>query len=167
MKITKEDLKVRFDEYNQLYFDGKLKRAKMGFLSTSFKTIVGIFEFEIDNNRRVNNPSIKVSKRIVGDEEKLKSVLLHEMAHFSVTQKYRKNKKHGLAYIKECKRIESQHNVTVWHCWMRKGYIDKRESIFTWPLIFCCNIASIVKFRIIQKIIALPINILSLQSQPK
>ena len=24
MKITKEDLKVRFDEYNRLYFDGKL-----------------------------------------------------------------------------------------------------------------------------------------------
>ena len=98
MKITKEDLKVRFDEYNRLYFDGKLKRAKMGFLSKSFKTIVGIFEFEIDNNRLVKNPSIKISKRIVGNEEKLRRVLLHEMAHLSVTQKYRKGKKHGLAY---------------------------------------------------------------------
>lgn len=93
MKITKEDLKVRFDEYNQLYFEGKLKRAKIGFLSTSFKTIVGIFEFEIDQNRRVKNPSIKVSKRINWDEEKLRRVLLHEMAHLSVTQKYRKGKK--------------------------------------------------------------------------
>ena len=153
MKITKEDLKVRFDEYNRMYFDGKLRSAKMGFLSKSFKTIVGVFEFEIDNNRRVNNPSIKVSKRIVGDEEKLKRVLLHEMAHFSVTQKYRKGKKHGLAYIKECKRIESRYNVKVWHCWMRKGYIDKRESVFTYPFILCRNIASILKFRIIQKTI--------------
>lgn len=153
MKITKEDLKVRFDEYNQLYFEGKLKRAKMGFLSTSFKTIVGIFEFEIDQNRRVKNPSIKVSKRIVGDEEKLKSVLLHEMAHLSVTQKYRKGKKHGIAFIKECKCIESQYNVKVWHSWMRKGYIDKRESIFSLPFILCYHIASIVKFRIIQRII--------------
>lgn len=153
MKITKEDLKVRFDEYNQLYFDGKLKRTKMGFLSTSFKTIVGIFEFEIDKNRRVKNPSIKVSKRIDWDEEKLKSVLLHEMAHLSVTQKYRKGKKHGIAFIKECKRIESQYNVKVWHSWMRKGYIDKRESIFSLPFILCCHIASIVKFRIIQRII--------------
>ena len=153
MKITKEDLKVRFDEHNRMYFDGKLKSAKMDFLSKSFKTIVGIFEFEIDKNRRVKSPSIKISKRIVDDEEKLKSVLLHEMAHFSVTQKYKKNKKHGIAYIKECKRLESQYNVKIWHCWMRKGYIDKRESIFTWPFIFCCNIASIVKFRIIQIII--------------
>ena len=153
MEITKEDLQRSFDEYNQLYFDGKLKSVNLGFLSKSFKTIVGVFEFEIDNNWHVKNPSIKVSKRIDWDEDKLKSVLLHEMAHFSVTQKCRKNKKHSLAYIKECKRIESQHNVTVWHCWMRKGYIDKRESIFTWPLIFCCNIASIVKFRIIQRII--------------
>lgn len=153
MKITKEDLKVRFDEYNRLYFDGKLKRAKMGFLNTSFKTIVGIFEFEIDNNRRIKNPSIKISKRIDWDEEKLRRTLLHEMAHFSVTQKYRKNKKHGMAYIKECKRIESQYNVKVWHSWMRKGYIDKRESIFSLPVILCYHIASIVKFRIIQRII--------------
>ena len=149
----KEDLKVRFDEYNQLYFDGKLKRAKMGFLSKSYKTIVGIFEFEIDQNRRVKNPSIKVSKRINWDEEKLRRVLLHEMAHLSVTQKYRKGKKHGIAFIKECKRIESQYNVKVWHSWMRKGYIDKRESIFSLPFILCYHIASIVKFRIIQRII--------------
>lgn len=153
MEITKEDLQRRFDEYNQLYFDGKLKRAKLGFLSKNFKTLVGIFEFEIDNNRRVKDPSIKVSKRIDWDAEKLKSVLLHEMAHLSVTQKYRKNKKHGIAFIKECKRIESQYDVKVWHSWMRKGYIDKQESIFSLPFILCYHIASIVKFRIIQRII--------------
>ena len=153
MKITKDDLQRRFDEYNQLYFDGKLKSAKMGFLSKSFKTLVGIFEFKIDNNRRVKDPSIKVSKRIDWDEEKLRRVLLHEMAHFSVTQKYKKDKKNGIAFIKECKRIESQYNVKVWHSWMRKGYIDKPKSIFSFPFILCYNIASIVKFRIIQRII--------------
>jgi hypothetical protein len=153
MKITKDDLQRRFDEYNQLYFDGKLKSAKMGFLSKSFKTLVGIFEFKIDNNRRVKDSSIKVSKRIDWDEEKLRRVLLHEMAHFSVTQKYKKDKKHGIAFIKECKRIESQYNVKVWHSWMRKGYIDKPKSIFSFPFILCYNIASIVKFRIIQRII--------------
>ena len=153
MEITMVDLQRRFDEYNQLYFEGKLKTVKLGFLSKSFKTIVGIFEFEIDKNRRVKNPSIKVSKRIVGNEEILKRVLLHEMAHLSVTQKYRKGKKHGIAFIKECKRIESQYNVKVWHSWMRKGYIDKRESIFSLPFILCYHIASIVKFRLIQRII--------------
>ncbi len=153
MEITKEDLQLRFDEYNRMYFGGKLKRAKLGFLSKNFKTLVGIFEFEIDNNRRVKDPSIKVSKRIDWDAEKLKSVLLHEMAHFSVTQKHKKGKKHGIAFIKECKRIESQYNVKVWHSWMRKGYIDKRESIFSLPFIICYHIASIVKFRIIQRII--------------
>ena len=153
MEITKEDLQQSFDEYNQLYFDGKLKSVNLGFLSKSFKTIVGIFEFEIDKNRRVKNPSIKVSKRIDWDAEKLKSILLHEMVHLSVTQKYNKGKKHGIAFIKECKRIESQYNVKVWHSWMRKGYIDKPKSIFSFPFILCYNIASIVKFRIIQKII--------------
>lgn len=153
MEITKEDLQRWFDEYNQLYFDGKLKSAKIGFFSKSFKTLVGTFEFEIDKNRRVKNPSIKISKRIDWDEEKLRRTLLHEMAHFSVTQKYKKNKKHGIAYIKECKRLESQYNVRVWHCWMRKGYVDNKDSIFILPVVLCRNIASIVKFRIIQKII--------------
>ena len=45
----------------------------MGFLSKSFKTIVGIFEFEIDKNRPVKNRTIKISKRIVGDEEALEN----------------------------------------------------------------------------------------------
>ena len=61
--------------------------------------------------------------------------------------------KHGIAFIKECKRIESQYNVRVLHCWMRKGYINKRESIFTLPFVLCRNLASLVKFRIIQRII--------------
>ncbi len=30
MKITKEDLKVRFDEYNRMYFDGKLEKCQNG-----------------------------------------------------------------------------------------------------------------------------------------
>ena len=153
MKITKGDLKTRFDEYNRLYFDGKLKRAKMGFLSKSFKTIVGQFGFEIDKNRHLKNKSIKINKGIDWDEEKLRRVLLHEMIHLSVTQKYKRSMKHGIAFIKECKRIECQYNVTVWHCWMRKGYINKQESIFTLPFILCRNMASLVKFRIIQKII--------------
>ena len=153
MMMTKEDLQLRFDKYNRMYFDGKLKRAKLGFLGKGFKTIVGIFEFEIDKNRRVKNPSIKISKRIVSNEEKLKSVLLHEMAHLSVTQKYKKGKKHGMAFIKECKRLESLYKLKVWHCWMRKGYFDNRDCIFILPLVFCRNIASIVKFKIIQRII--------------
>ena len=153
MEVTKEDLKQRFDEYNRLYFDGKLKPVKMGFISKSFKTIVGQFEFEIDKNRHLKNKSIKINKGIDWDEEKLRRVLLHEMIHLSVTQKYKRSLKHGIAFIKECKRIESQHNVTAWYCWMRKGYINKRESFFTIPFILCRNMVSLIKFRIIQRII--------------
>lgn len=153
MEVTKELLSDLFDQYNRLYFGGKLKRAKMGFISKSFKTIVGQFEFEIDKNRHLKNKSIKINKGIDWDEEKLRRVLLHEMIHLSVTQKHKRSMKHGIAFIKECKRIESQYHVKVLHCWMRNGYINKRESIFTIPFILCRNLASLVKFRIIQKII--------------
>lgn len=153
MEVTEKLLKEKYDEYNRMYFEGKLKNVKMGFISKSFKRTVGEFEFYIDKDGYFRYASIKVNKGIDWDEEKLRRILLHEMAHFSVTQKYRRNKKHGMAYIKECKRIESQYNVKVWHSWMRKGYIDKRESIFSFPFILCYNIASIVKFRLIQRII--------------
>lgn len=153
MEVTKELLSDLFDQYNRLYFDGRLKRAKMGFISKNFKTIVGQFEFEIDKNRHLKNKSIKINKGIDWDEEKLRRVLLHEMIHLSVTQKYRRSMKHGFAFIKECKRIESQNHVKVLHCWMRKGYINKRDSFFTLLFILCRNMASLVKFRIIQKII--------------
>ena len=152
-ELTTELLDDLFDQYNRLYFDGKLKSAKMGFISKRFKTIVGQFEFEIDKNRHLKNKSIKINEGIDWDEEKLRRVLLHEMIHLSVTQKYKRGKGHGIAFIKECKRIESQYGVKVLHSWMLKGYIHKRESIFTIPFILCYDLASLVKFRFIQRII--------------
>jgi predicted SprT family Zn-dependent metalloprotease len=153
MDVTEKLLKEKFDEYNRMYCEGKLKNVKMGFIRKSFKRTVGEFEFYIDKDGYFRYASIKVNKGIDWDGEKLRRILLHEMAHLSVTQKYKKNKKHGIAFIKECKRIESQYNVKVWHSWMKKGYINKRESIFSLPFILCYHIASIVKFRIIQRII--------------
>lgn len=153
MKITKDILNQKFDEYNRLYFDGELKKVKLGLLSRNFGSIVGMFEFEIDKKGHLKDMSIKINEGIDLDEEKLRRVLLHEMVHLSVTQKYRKNKKHGIAFIRECKRIENKYHVKVWHCWMRHGYINKGESITVFPFIFCRSIASIVKFRIVQKLV--------------
>ena len=153
MEVTEKLLKEKFDEYNRMYFEGKLKNVKMGFISKSFKRTVGEFEFYIDKDGYFRYASIKVNKGIDWDGEKLRRILLHEMAHLSVTQKYKKNKKHGIAFIKECKRIESQYNVKVWHSWMKYKQINKRNSIIAIPLNVCYNIASYIKFRIIQNFV--------------
>ena len=85
MKITKDILNQKFDEYNRLYFDGELKKVKLGLLSRNFGSIVGMFEFEIDKKGHLKDMSIKINEGIDLDEEKLRRVLLHEMVHLSVT----------------------------------------------------------------------------------
>ena len=150
MEITIELLEKKFEEYNEKYFDGKLRSVKIGLLSRHFKNINGVFEFEIDKMGNLRKPSIKLNAGVNWDEKKLCGVLLHEMIHLSVTQKYKKGKGHGFAFIKECKRVESQYGVTVWHCWMDK---IKRKNISAIPLTLSQNIVSFIKFRIIQKMV--------------
>ena len=153
MEVTIGLLEEKYDEYNDKYFNGQLKSVKLGFVNKSFKNTVGEFEFYIDKKGNLRDTSIKINKGIDWDEEKLRRVLLHEMIHLSLAQKYKKGKGHGLSFIRECKRVEEKYNVNVWHCWMRKGYTSKRNSIATIPLIMCYDFVSFIKFRIVQKVI--------------
>ena len=153
MEVTIDILKERFDEYNEKYFDSKLKKVKFGFIKKGFKGTIAQFEFRIDKNRYLRDASIKINKGIVWYEERLRRALLHEMVHLSLTQKYKKDKHHGLAFIRECKRIEENYGVKISHCWMKFEHVNKEDNIHINPLVLCYNIASFIKFRIIQKLI--------------
>ena len=151
MEVTVETLKEKFDEYNKRYFDGKLKKVKLGFINKGFKNTIAQFEFRIDKNGHLRDTSIKLNKGIIWDEEKIRRALLHEMVHLSLAHKHKNGKKHGLDFIRECKRIEKNYNVKISHCWMKYERINKGDSIHTNPLVICYNIISFIKFRIIQK----------------
>lgn len=82
MKLTKELLKEKFAEYNKAYFYGKLGACKFGFLCKSD----GLYgKFCAQENRSGNLIGrILLGTCIEWDEERLKSVLIHEMIHMYV-----------------------------------------------------------------------------------
>lgn len=82
MDIKKEELQRKFNEYNNLYFEGKLGPCRFYFLSKK----CGIYGKYIDplksNGERESR--IGINKYLVPDEEFLKKLLVHEMVHMYV-----------------------------------------------------------------------------------
>ena len=80
MKITKDDLKVRFDEYNRLYFDSVLPLCEFSVFKMS---CLGryMFSFGKDGKRKYG---IGLSSDVNWTEESLRDVLIHEMIHHYV-----------------------------------------------------------------------------------
>lgn len=73
MKITKEEVKKRYSEYNKLYFGNKLKMPKFYFLNSKLPYGTCI--------RDKKQCDIWISKRIDWTDEFLKNILIHEMIH--------------------------------------------------------------------------------------
>lgn len=88
MKITKADLKSRFDEYNRMYFEGKLSKPTFKLL-TCKKPYGTYFPGK--------KAEIWVSRHIQ-EEEFLKEVLIHEMIH-----------QYCYEYLRTCKMGIVQH----------------------------------------------------------
>ena len=82
MNLTKEYLKLKFKEYNQIYFEGKLRMCNFSIYKTS--TELGRFTYGYSNNRYriwiAQNPlNIDLKE---WTEELLKQTLVHEMIHY-------------------------------------------------------------------------------------
>lgn len=80
MKITKEDLKVRFDEYNRLYFGGKLGKC------TFSARKIGSFGFYFFKTATGGKPECRITLTtdVNWTEDSLRDVLVHEMIHHYV-----------------------------------------------------------------------------------
>ena len=80
MKITKEDLKVRFDEYNHQYFNSVLPRCEFSVIKLS---CLGRYMF---SSRKNGNRKYRISltSDVKWTEESLRDVLIHEMIHHYV-----------------------------------------------------------------------------------
>jgi hypothetical protein len=113
MKITKEDIKVRFDEYNKKYFDGiltpckchvnKIKRSGLGLYHPSFKNgeIIG---------------HIWISYYVDWTEEDLREIIVHEMIHH-YTQTIEGHRGglfcHNWRFKRQCKRLKKEYDLTI------------------------------------------------------
>ena len=78
MDITIKDLEERFIEYNQLYFNGKLKMPKF-YINRWFCGIYGSYGHDKDGSPLI---SIRNNKGAKITEEELKDTLIHEMLHY-------------------------------------------------------------------------------------
>ena len=80
MKITKEDLKVRFDEYNRQYFDSVLPRCEFSVIKLR---CLGSYMFSSGKNGK-RKYRIRLTSDVNWTEESLRDVLIHEMIHHYV-----------------------------------------------------------------------------------
>lgn len=75
--ITKPLLKQKHTEYNQLYFDGKLKKAVFKF--TNYKGTYGMCSFGARDGKKPT--VIWINKHLCYNANQLKDTLIHEMIH--------------------------------------------------------------------------------------
>lgn len=80
MKITKDDLKVRFDEYNRLYFDSVLPQCEFSVIKLS---CLGRYMFS-SGKKGKRKYRIGITSDVNWTEETLRDVLIHEMIHHYV-----------------------------------------------------------------------------------
>ena len=90
MKITKEDLKVRFDEYNHQYFNSVLPQCEFSVIKLS---CLGRYMFSSGKNGK-RKCRIRLTSDVNWTEETLRDVLIHEMIH------------HYVVAIDDCKGID-------------------------------------------------------------
>mgnify|MGYP003505783156 FL=1 len=116
MNLTKEYLKLKFKEYNQIYFEGKLRMCNFSIYKTS--TELGRFTYGYSNNRSriwiAQNPlNIDLKE---WTEELLKQTLVHEMIHYYVSDILKVNtifSPHGYHFRKVCRQIWKKHHYKV------------------------------------------------------
>ena len=90
MKITKEDLKVRFDEYNHQYFNSVLPQCEFSVIKLS---CLGRYMFSSGKNGK-RKYRIGLTCDVNWTEDSLRDVLIHEMIH------------HYVVAIDDCKGID-------------------------------------------------------------
>ena len=81
MNITKEDIAVRFDEYNGKYFGGVLAPCKYHIIREKWK-VMGFYRPINKNGKRINH--IWINRFVDWTEEDLREVIVHEMIHHYV-----------------------------------------------------------------------------------
>ena len=112
--ITVEYIARKYAEYNALYFNGSLPRnMKFTLLRGYYTSPAGTYESVIDKKGHVTRQTIRLAEKVRWTADTFKGILLHEMVHASVTNKYRKNYGHGIRFLRECLRLEREYGVKV------------------------------------------------------
>lgn len=119
IKLTKEDLKSRFDEYNKLYFGGKLGKCEFHVYKSS---ISGYGKFNTKKSPKGKiTYSIWITNNCEWTEKTLKETIIHEMIHYYVYAVENVHCDgllgHGKHFRRQCRRIKNNYGIDISaHC---------------------------------------------------
>lgn len=139
MKITKELIKERFEEYNQKYFNKQLGRCKF-YLLPKNKSILGKYNGREDK-KGTPIDRIGIGTNVIWTEDAFKRVLIHEMVHMY-------NRRidncvwdgvlgHGRRFKRQCRRLKKEFGIDVLTLpdveYIKKGFSPRVwERIILW-----------------------------------
>jgi len=136
MKITKEDLKVRFDEYNRLYFDSVLPQCEFSVIKLS---CLGRYMSSSGKNGKCKN-RIMLTSDVNWTEESFRDVLIHEMTHHYVVAidgckgidgfSWYGLFGHGKRFRRQVRRIKREHGLKI-HIHGDSNLYHKNERVPT------------------------------------
>ena len=117
MEITKELLKQKFIEYNELYFNNELPMCTFSY--NYMRDAFGRYTTHTKNNgQKVGH--IWISKSIDLDEEMFRELLVHEMIHHYVRTIdgvfFDGFFCHGRHFVRQVKRIKKEYGLEIWIC---------------------------------------------------
>lgn len=140
MKITKELIKERFDEYNQIYFSGVLGKCRFYLLPKS-QSILGKYNGQEDKNGKPID-RIGIGTAVIWNEDLFKLVLIHEMVHMYNTRidKCRLDGVlgHGRRFRREARRLKEEFGIDIDTRNMKIEFINPKlypkrwETILLW-----------------------------------
>ena len=114
MKITKEDIVTRFNEYNKKYFDGILPPCKCHVIKEKEHTPLGLYNSIERKGKLIGH--IWIASNVDWNEEDLREVIVHEMIHHYVRmiEGYKGGLfGHNLRFKRQCKRLKDDYGLII------------------------------------------------------
>ena len=114
MKITKEDIVTRFNEYNKKYFDGILPTCKCHVIREKEHTPLGLYNPIERKGKLIGH--IWIASNVDWNEEDLREVIVHEMIHHYVRmiEGYKGGLfGHNLRFKRQCKRLKDDYGLII------------------------------------------------------
>ena len=114
MKIAKEDIVTRFNEYNKKYFDGILPPCKCHVIKEKEHTPLGLYNPIERKGKLIGH--IWIASNVDWNEEDLREVIVHEMIHHYV--RMFEGPKGGLfgkkcRFKRQCKRLKDDYGLII------------------------------------------------------
>lgn len=114
MKLKKEDILIRFEEYNKKYFDGVLPPCKCHVIRNKEHTPLGLYNPIKRRGKLIGH--IWIASNVDWNEEDLREVIVHEMIHHYV--RMIEGHKGGLfghnwRFKRQCKRLKRDYGLNI------------------------------------------------------